>query len=171
MAKIAVLLEDFFEDSEYLEPTKAFKEKGHEIVVVGIKKATLTGLKEYTKVEIDKEIKNVKEKDFDALFIPGGYSPDRLRIFDEVIKFVKDFEKSKKPIFFICHGGQILITADVLKGRKVTGYKSIIQDLKNAKAIFIDEKVVVDKNFVSSRNPKDLPYFIKECLKKLSIID
>jgi len=167
MAKIAVLLEDFFEDSEYLEPTKAFKEKGHEIVVVGIKKKTVTGLKEYTKIEIDKDIKNIKEKDFDALFIPGGYSPDRLRVFDEVIKFVKDFIKSEKFIFFICHGGQILITADVLKDRKVTGYKSIKQDLINAKATFIDDRVVVDKNLVSSRNPKDLPYFIQECLKKL----
>lgn len=168
MSKIAVLLEDLFEDSEFLEPTKAFKEKGHEVVVLGIEKKTVTGIKKYTKVEIDNEIKNVNEKDFDALFIPGGYSPDRLRIYDEVLNFVKDFIKSEKLIFFICHGGQILITANVLENRKVTGYKSIKQDLINAKAIFIDDKVVIDKNLISSRMPSDLPYFIDACLKKLN---
>ncbi|NGX30178.1 MAG: putative cysteine protease YraA [Candidatus Anoxychlamydiales bacterium] len=76
--------------------------------------------------------------------------------------------KNQKPIFFICHGGQILITANVLENRKVTGYKSIKQDLINAKATFIDDKVVVDKNLISSRMPSDLPYFIEECLKKLA---
>ncbi|NGX63562.1 MAG: General stress protein 18 [Candidatus Anoxychlamydiales bacterium] len=168
MAKIAVLLEDLFEDSEFLKPFEAFKEKGHDVVVIGTKIKTVTGMKKYTKVEIEKEIKDVKEKDFDALFIPGGYSPDKLRIYDEVLAFVKDFMKEEKPVFAICHGSQILISADVLKNRKVTGWKSIKQDLINAKATFIDDKVVVDKNLISSRMPDDLPYFIEECLKKLN---
>lgn len=167
MAKIAVLLEDLFEDSEFLEPVKAFKENSHEVVVLGIEKKTLTGIKKYTKIKIENEIKNVKETDFDALFIPGGYSPDRLRIYDEVLNFVKDFMKKNKKVFVICHGAQVLISANVLENRKVTGWKSIYQDLINAKATFIDDKVVVDNNLVSSRMPKDLPYFIEECLKKL----
>lgn len=167
MTRIAVLLEDQFEDSEFLKPFIAFKDKGHEVVIIGTGIKTVTGIKQNTKVKIEKEIKNASEKDFDALFIPGGYSPDKLRIYDEVLNFVKDFMKKNKPIFVICHGGQVLISADVLKGKKITGYKSIKQDLINAGATFIDDKVVIDDNLISSRNPNDLPYFIEECLKKL----
>lgn len=101
------------------------------------------------------------------MLIPGGYSPDKLRSHDEAVRFVKDFMSSGKPVFSICHGPQLLITADVLKGRKVTGWKSIIQDIKNAGAIFIDEEVVEDDNLVSSRSPGDLPAFIYASLEKL----
>ncbi|NLL13582.1 MAG: DJ-1/PfpI/YhbO family deglycase/protease, partial [Fibrobacter sp.] len=104
---------------------------------------------------------------YDALFIPGGYSPDQLRASAAPVKLVRDFMESGKPVFAICHAPQLLITADVLKGKKVTGYKSIIQDIKNAGAEFIDQQVVIDGNLVSSRNPSDIPAFIEACLKKL----
>jgi protease I len=106
--------------------------------------------------------------DFDALLIPGGYSPDKLRVYEEAVRFVKDFVESGKPVFTICHGPQLLITAQVLKGRTITGYTSIIQDIKNAGATFVDADVVVDKNLISSRTPADLPSFIAAALNALA---
>ena len=168
MSKIAVIITNMFEDSEYSKPVKAFKESGHEIIHVGLKEGEIVkGKKKGTPVKIDKAIKDTTFNDFDALLIPGGYSPDILRANENAVKFVKEFAESGKPIFSICHGPQLLITAQVLKGRKITGWKSIIQDIKNAGAEFIDKEVLVDKNFVSSRHPGDIPAFIRESLKKL----
>ena len=101
--------------------------------------------------------------------IPGGYSPDKLRAHKDAVQFAKEFVQSDKPVFLICHAAQLLITADVLKGRKVTGYTSIVQDIKNAGAEYFDQEVVVDGNLVSSRNPGDLPAFIEASLKKLQL--
>ncbi|MGM0442404.1 MAG: DJ-1/PfpI/YhbO family deglycase/protease [Elusimicrobiota bacterium] len=167
--KIAAIVTDKFEDTEYSAPVKAFKRAGHEIVNVGIKKEgkSVKGKSKGTKIIIDEEVENVNFKDYDALLIPGGYSPDKLRVSAGAVEFVKSFVKNDKPVFSICHGPQLLITARVLEGRKVTGYKSIKQDIKNAGAEFIDKKVVVDGNLVSSRNPQDLPAFIEASLKKL----
>jgi protease I len=168
MSKIAVIIADLFEDSEYTEPVKTFKEKGHTIVHVGLKKGeNVRGKKEGTEVRIDLSVNDVSVNDFDALLIPGGYSPDKLRAHDEPVRFVRDFVESGKPVFAICHAPQLLITADVLKGRKITGWKSIVQDIKNAGAQFIDQKVVEDGNLVSSRHPGDLPEFIAASLAKL----
>jgi protease I len=119
-------------------------------------------------VKIDKAVGDVSVEDFDALLIPGGYSPDQLRVDEKAVRFAGDFVKSGKPVFAICHAGQLLVTAQVLKGRRFTGYKSIVQDIKNAGAEFVDQEVVVDGNLVSSRNPNDIPAFVKEALKKLS---
>ena len=166
--KIAALLTDMFEDSEYTEPVKAFKDKGHTVVNVGLEAGkTVKGKKAGTEVKIDKAVGTASIEEFDALFIPGGYSPDQLRVDKNAVRFTADFVNSKKPVFAICHAGQLLITAQVLKGRKFTGYTSIIQDIKNAGAEFIDQEVVVDGNLVSSRNPSDIPAFIKESLKML----
>ena len=168
MSRIAVIIGDMFEDVEYTEPAKAFREKGHSLMHVGLEKGeTVKGKKEGTKVKIDKAVQDVSVDDFDALLIPGGYSPDKLRAHEEPVKFVRDFVKSGKPVFSICHAPQILITADVLRGRKVTGWRSIVQDIKNAGAQFVDEKVVEDKNIVSSRQPSDLPEFIAASLARL----
>lgn len=167
MAKIGVLIESMFEDSEYGKPAAAFKKANHELVHFGIKKGIVKGLKTGMKVKVKKPVSDVAVGDFDALFIPGGYSPDRLRGDDAVVNFVKRFGATGKPIFFICHGAQLLITANLLKGRKVTGWKSIRQDIKNAGATFLDQKVVEDENFVSSRSPADIPAFIKASLKQL----
>ncbi len=168
MAKVAVFIDDMFEDSEYSSPAKAFKEAGHELVHIGLKEGKeVRGKKQQSSVIIDRAVRDVSVADFDALLIPGGYSPDRLRAHGEAVSFVKDFMESWKPIFAICHAPQLLITARVLQGRKVTGWKSIIQDIKNAGAEYLDQKVVVDKNLVTSRHPGDLPAFIHESLVKL----
>ncbi len=116
---------------------------------------------------IEKAVAGVSEGDFDALLIPGGFSPDKLRVDQKAVDFVKAFMETGKPVFAICHAPQLLITADALRGRKLTGYTSIIQDIKNAGAQFVDQEAVVDGNLVSSRNPGDLPAFIKACLEKL----
>jgi len=168
MSKVAVIITDLFEDSEYTDPAKAFSDAGHEVIHVGLKAGkTVKGKKKETPVKVDKAVKDVSVADFDALLIPGGYSPDKLRVDPDATAFAGDFLKSGKPVFAICHAAQLLITADVLKGRRLTGYTSIIQDIKNAGAEFVDAEVVEDDNLVSSRNPGDLPAFIQACLKKL----
>lgn len=168
MAHIAVIIDDMFEDSEYTEPAKAFKAAGHKLTHIGLKKNTsVKGKTKGTKVKIDKAVNEISVEDFDALLIPGGYSPDHLRADEAAVEFVKKFFGSSKPIFAICHGPQLLITARVLNGRKVTGWKSIVQDIKNAGAQFLDQEVVEDGNLISSRHPGDLPMFISASLKHL----
>jgi protease I len=168
LKNIAVIIDDMFEDSEYTEPASSFTTAGHDLTHIGLKRGKIVkGKKHGTEVTIDRSIREASVDDFDALLIPGGYSPDKLRSHDEAVRFVKDFIKSGKPVFSICHGPQLLINADVLKNRKVTGWKSIIQDIKNAGGVYIDEEVVIDDNLVSSRSPADLPAFINASLKKL----
>jgi len=168
MAKIAVIIDKDFEDSEYKEPVNAFKEAGHEIVHIGIEKGKIVkGKKEGTSVEIELSADDANSESFDALLIPGGYSPDLLRAHSGPVQFARKFMDSGKPVFCICHGAQLLITAEVLENRKLTGWKSIIQDIKNAGGHFLDQEVVVDQNLVTSRYPDDLPQFCKACLEKL----
>jgi len=168
MSHIAVIMTDLFEDSEYTEPAQAFKEAGHTLTHIGLEAGkTVKGKKDDTPVKIDESIANVSVGDFDALLIPGGYSPDKLRADEKPVKFAKEFMESGKPVFAICHAGQLLISADVVRGRKMTGWKSIVQDIKNAGAEFIDAEVVEDDNLVSSRHPGDLPAFIAASLKRL----
>lgn len=169
MRKIAVIIDNYFEDSEYTEPVNAFKEKGHEIVHVGLEAGkTVKGKKQQTPVTIDQSVNQVQAADFDALLIPGGYSPDQLRAHDSAVAFTKEFMEKNKPVFSICHGPQLLITADVIQGRTLTGWTSIVQDIKNAGGKFIDQSVVEDGNLVTSRNPGDLPDFIRASLEKLT---
>ncbi|MFZ0614100.1 MAG: type 1 glutamine amidotransferase domain-containing protein [Desulfobacterales bacterium] len=168
MSQIAVIITDMFEDVEYTKPAEAFREAGHKLIHIGLKAGeTVHGKKEKTPVKIDKAIKDVAVNDFDALLIPGGYSPDRLRVDETAVKFAGDFVRSGKPVFAICHAPQLLITADVIRGRKITGYKSVVQDIKNAGAEYLDQEVVEDRGLVSSRNPDDIPAFIKASLKHL----
>jgi len=168
MATVAVIMDDWFEDVEYTQPAAAFEKAGHELVIIGLEKGkVVTGKRQKVQATIQRSLGDVSVDEFDALLIPGGYSPDRLRAHEMAVHFVKDFTKSGKPVFSICHAPQILITADVLKNRRITGYKSIIQDIKNAGAEFIDKEVVVDGNLVSSRDPGDIPAFIRESLQKL----
>lgn len=168
MAKIAVIITEMFEDVEYTQPAEAFRKEGHSLVHVGLKQGeTVKGKKKETPVTIDKAVSDVTADDFDALLIPGGYSPDKLRIDEDAVAFARNFVQSGKPVFSICHAPQLLITARVLDGRRMTGYKSVIQDIKNAGAEFVDAEVVVDGNLVTSRNPDDLPAFIKASLDKL----
>jgi len=168
MKKIAVIIDDMFEDVEYSKPAEEFQKVGHRLVHIGLKKGKVVkGKKQEVAVTIDKQVDTTSVTDFDALFIPGGYSPDKLRVNDDAVRFVKEFVNSGKPVFSICHGPQLLITAQVLSGRKITGWKSIVQDLKNAGAEFLDQDVVEDGNLISSRSPADIPAFIKASLQKL----
>jgi protease I len=168
MAKIAVIVTDMFEDSEYWKPVRAFREAGHTIINVGFAKDYVAkGKTEGTKVTIDLAVKDTTADDFDALLIPGGFSPDMLRSYDEAVRFVREFMEDNRPVMAICHGPQLLITARTLIGRKITGYKSIIQDIKNAGAEFVDAAVVEDGNLISSRDPGDIPAFIEAGLKLL----
>lgn len=171
MATIAVLITDMFEDLEYTNPAAEFTNAGHKIVHIGMNKGDVVrGKKEGTEVRIDRRVTDSSADAFDALLVPGGYSPDKLRIHDDAVDFVRQFMKADKPVFSICHAPQILITAQVLDGRTITGWKSIIQDIKNAGAKFVDEEVVIDGNLISSRSPADLPAFTEACLRKLAEI-
>jgi protease I len=169
MARIAVIIADMFEDSEYTEPARAFREAGHELVHIGLSAGrTVKGKASGTAVKVEKAVKDVSTGEFDALLIPGGYSPDKLRADADAVRFAKEFVESGKPVFVICHGPQLLITAKVLKGRKITGWKSIVQDIINAGAHFEDRELVEDGNLISSRSPADLPAFIGASLKRLA---
>ncbi|MHC5251183.1 type 1 glutamine amidotransferase domain-containing protein [Listeria kieliensis] len=166
--KIATLLTNLFEDVEFTNPAEAFQKAGHDVITIE-KKADnqVTGKQSEATVKIDKGIDDVQPNDFDALFIPGGFSPDQLRADERFVNFVDYFIENDKPIFAICHGPQLLIQTDKLKGRTVTGFTSIRPDLKNAGANVKDEEVVVDRNLVTSRTPDDLPAFDRESLKLL----
>ncbi|MGO2696197.1 type 1 glutamine amidotransferase domain-containing protein [Bavariicoccus seileri] len=168
--KVAVLVTDLFEDSEFTEPVKALEEAGHEITTIDVEGGkTVKGKKEGTPVKIDKGIDEVDPTDFDALLIPGGYSPDKLRKDERILDFVRYFSKEELPIFTICHGPQLLINAEVLKGKKITSVSQVAIDLKNAGALWEDSELVIDDSgLISSRTPEDLPVFdqaIVEALK------
>ena len=168
MKKIAVLIGKDFEDSEYTQPAEAFKKAGYKLVHLGLKKSdTVTGKKQNTPAKIDIEANEANPQEFDALLIPGGYSPDNLRAHPGPVKFVREFMDIGKPVFSICHGPQLLISARKLEGRKATGWKSIIEDIKYAGADYIDKEVVVDGNLVTSRQPSDIPAFIEASLRML----
>jgi protease I len=166
--KIAVLITDDFEDSEYVEPAEAFKRHGCELTHIGLEAGrTVKGKKKGTEVKIDRAVSNVRVEEFDALLIPGGYSPDKLRVNEHAVRFARDFVESDKPVFAICHAAQLLITAEALQGRRITGWKSIVQDIKNSGAEYLDQEVVEDGNLVSSRGPQDIPAFIEASLHRL----
>lgn len=167
--KIAALITDMFEDVEYTEPAQAFKEAGHMVTAIEEEAGkTVKGKQGDATVTIDIGIDAAKPEDFDALFLPGGFSPDQLRADDRFVKFTKTFMEEKKPVFAICHGPQLLITAKSLEGRQATGYKSIKTDMEYAGADYKDQEVVVcSDQLVTSRNPDDIPAFIRESLKLL----
>lgn len=167
--KIACVMTDMFEDVEYTEPAQAFQDAGHEVVTIEKEKGNkVTGKNKEATATIDAGIDDVKPEDFDALFIPGGFSPDQLRADDRFVTFAKHFMDEMKPVFAICHGPQLLITAKSLEGRKATGYKSILVDMEYAKANVVDQEVAVCKDqLVTSRQPDDIPAFNREALKVL----
>ncbi|MFX0567749.1 type 1 glutamine amidotransferase domain-containing protein [Kosakonia cowanii] len=167
--KIAVLITDEFEDSEFTSPAEAYRKAGHEVVTIEKEAGkTVTGKQGEAKVKIDKAIDEVSPDEFDALLLPGGHSPDSLRGDDRFVTFTREFVKSGKPVFAICHGPQLLISADVIRGRKLTAVKPIVIDVKNAGAEFFDQEVVIDNDqLVTSRTPDDLPAFNREALRLL----
>ncbi len=168
MSKIGVLIGPKFEDVEYSKPAKVFKDKGHELTHIGFKEGQIVdGKNGKAKVRIDRTAEDVSTNNFDAVFIPGGCSPDKLREDENIVKFTKDFVKSGKPVFAICHAPQLFITAKVIKGRNVAGWKSIIVDIENAGGNYVNKEVVEDENLITSRGPDDIPAFIDASLNKL----
>ncbi len=169
--KIAVLITDEFEDSEFTSPAEAYTKAGHQVVTIEKQAGkTVTGKQGQAKVKIDKSIDEVHAAEFDALLLPGGHSPDSLRGDDRFVNFTKDFVALGKPVFAICHGPQLLISANAVRGRKMTSVKAIAIDLKNAGADFHDKEVIVDNDrLVTSRTPDDLPEFNQESLRILEI--
>ena len=169
--KIACVLGPEFEDSEFNEPYDAFRNSGHEVVIVGLQAgAELQGDKGKVKTKADKAFQDVRPDDFDAMFVPGGKSPDTLRAHDEPVAFVKAMMRSGKPAFLICHGPQLLLTADEYRNHRMTAWKTVQGDLKKAGADVDDQEVVVDRKVVTSRQPSDIPAFIRESQKLLEQI-
>jgi len=166
LRKVAVLIEDLYQVLEVWYPYLRLREEGIQTVLVGTGKKTYKSKDGYP-AEEELSIKKAKADDFDAVVIPGGYAPDILRRYAEVNNFVIDMYKKKKLVAAICHGGWVLVSAGILRGKKVTGFYAIKDDLINAGAKFIDKEVVVDGNLITSRNPYDLPAFCTQIIKKL----
>ncbi len=168
--KIAVLITDEFEDAEFTSPAQTYRQAGHQVITIEKKAGNvITGKRGEAKVIIDKSIDDARVEEFDALLLPGGHSPDALRGDDRFVDFTRAFAQSGKPIFAICHGPQLLISADVVRGKKMTTVKPVVVDLKNAGADVFDKEVVVDNDvLVTSRTPDDLPAFNREALRILN---
>lgn len=168
MAKVAFLLANGFEDSEMENPYNAIKNAGHETVIIGLEKGVeCQGKKGTVSYTTDLSAAEAKAEEFDAVIIPGGSAPEELRINDDVVRFVKEVNQQGKLIAGICHGPQVMISADILKGKSCTCYIGIRDDVKLAGANYVDEEVVVSENIITSRTPKDEPAFIREILAKL----
>lgn len=169
--KIAILATDGFEQSELIEPQKALEEAGATTEIISIKTGEIKGWNhtEWGKiVPVDKQIDQVNTDDYDGLLLPGGVmNPDKLRMNENAVAFVKKMFADKKPIAAICHGPWMLVEADVVQGRSVTSYPSIKTDLKNAGANWIDKEVVVDQGVVTSRKPDDIPAFNKKMIEEI----
>src|SRR5579859_415598 len=167
--KVACVLANGFEDSEFKQPYDALKGAGHEVTIVGMEAGQrLNGDKGRETAVVEKAFAEVTPDAFDALFIPGGFSPDRLRSQPAPVAFVRTFFEQRKPILAICHGPQLFITAGTYKGHRLTAWKTIQGDLALLGADVVDQEVVVDRNLVTSRQPGDLPAFIREGLRLLS---
>jgi protease I len=172
--RIAALIGDGFEESELMDPRRALEEAGAIVTIVGVDEKSRQkirgkrGLDEGASVKAEELVADCTGEDFDALLIPGGTSPDRIRTNKEVQRFVREFDAAKKPIFIICHGPQVLISAQLVRGRQLTGVASIADDIRNAGGLYRDQPVVQDSNWVTSREPGDLPQFNRAILEKLS---
>ena len=168
MAKIAFVLADDFEDSEFRQPYDTLAAAGHDLTVIGTEKgAEVKGKKGKETFVIDADPEQVSPDEFDALVVPGGYSPDKLRTDDRIVSLVRSMGESGKPVAFICHAGSLLIEADLVRGRRVTSWPSIRTDLVNAGADWVDAEVVEDANLISSRKPDDLPAFSEAILRRV----
>jgi protease I len=149
-------------------PYDALREAGHEVELIGAKaNETLKGKKGKESITTEAAAGDRKAASYDALVIPGGYSPDHLRAEDDVVAFVRGFVDSGKLVAAICHGPQLLIETDAVDGKRVTSWKSVKTDLENAGASWVDEEVVVDGALITSRKPDDLPAFTKAILERL----
>lgn len=170
MKRILAFVGDIYEDLELWYPLLRFREEGWEVVTAGPEAGVCYTGKNGYPCTSDAAIEDVREEDFDGLLVPGGFMPDKLRRDPRVLDLVRAFEQHGKPIGHICHGGWILISADILRGKKATSTPGIKDDMVNAGAEWVDEAVVEDGNQISSRRPDDLPFFAAtmiEAVKKM----
>jgi protease I len=166
--RIAILAEEDFEDSELIEPLRAMKDAGARVVVVGSgSKKSYRGKRGSAEIGVDTAVDKVDAADFDAIIVPGGYAPDKMRLHQPMIELVRKAHAAGKVIAAVCHGPQLLISAEIVKGRRVTSWPSIAVDLKNAGAIWVDQAVVKDGNIITSRKPADLPQFDEAIIQAL----
>ena len=165
--KVLLLAADDFEDMELLYPLYRLAEEDVQVTVAGLDDHPVRGKKGHGPVPVDTTADRVAEGDFDALVIPGGYAPDKLRRSQAVLDLVRAFDEAGKPIAFICHAGWVPISARILKGRRATSVGAIRDDMVNAGTDWVDEATVVDGNLISARTPADLGPWMKALLKAL----
>ncbi len=172
--RIAALIGDGFEEADLTEPRRALEEAGAVVTIVGIdekgrqKIRGKRGLDEGQAMKAEELVSDCTGEDFDALLIPGGTSPDRIRTDREVQRFLRELDAAKKPIFAVGHGAQVLISAQLVRSRQVTGAASIADDIRNAGGLYRDQPTVTDSNWVTTRGGEDMPQFNRAMLEKLA---
>jgi protease I len=162
--RAAVMVGPMFEDSEALYPLYRLREAGATVEVIGSEAGSTVKGKKGHELEIERAAGELAVGELDLLVIAGGYGPDKLRMNDGVLRLVRELNGEGKPIAFICHAGWVPVSADIVRGRRVTSYPSIADDLRNAGAEWEDSEVVVDGNLISSRRPDDLPAFMRAAI-------
>jgi len=167
LQKVLIMVGEGVEDAEFLYPYYRFQEEDYKVDVVGSKAEETYMGKHGIPFRSNLSPEEVNIDEYDALIIPGGRAPDRMRIDKGLVKIVREAYEKNKVIAAICHGAQMLVEADVIRGKKVTCWKSVATDVKNAGATFVDAPVVIDGNVVTSRFPPDLPKFCKETIRLL----
>ncbi len=168
MARIAFVLGEDFEDSEFRTPYDGLKKAGHQIDVVGVRAgATVEGKRGKAHVRIDKSATEADPSAYEALVIPGGYSPDHLRTDPAVVRFVARMVEQGKLIAAVCNGPQLLVEADAVRGKTMTAWPSVRTELRLAGAEVVDREVAVDGRFISARKPDDLPAFTRAIAERL----
>jgi protease I len=169
MKRIVIFVEDLYEDLELWYPKMRLEEEGHKVMVAGpTAGGRIYNGKHGYPCKADVSIDQIESKAFDAMMIPGGFAPDKLRRIKKLLDLTAEFHAQGKLIAFICHGGWVPISAKILKGKKATSFIAIKDDMENAGCIWSDEAVVVDKNLISSRTPVDLPFFSKAMIAFLN---
>jgi protease I len=166
--KIAILAEEGFEDSEIIEPMRAMKNAGARVLILGTgSQQSYTGKRGRITVTVDATTDKVEAEDLDAVIVPGGCAADQMRLHPSMVDLVRRTHDLGKVIAAICHGPQLLISAGIVSGRRVTSWPSIAVDLRNAGADWVDAAVVQDGNLITSRKPADLPRFNKAIIEAL----
>lgn len=168
MKKIAILIENLFDDKELIYPYYRMIEEGFTVDLIGPEANVTFKSKHGLPMKSNLASKDANSKDYEALIIPGGFSPDYMRRTEATVEFVKAMNDQNKLIAAICHGPWVMISACDLNNRKLTGFHSVKVDIENAGAIYFDKEVVVDKNFITSRTPNDLGAFMKTIINKLN---
>lgn len=166
--RVAILVEADYQDLEVHYPRLRLLEEGAEVWVVGTGSSRRYVGKYGYPVEVDRSIDEVDASEVDGVVIPGGWAPDKLRMSSGVLNLVRGMMRAGKVVACICHGGWVLASAEVVKGRRVTSYQAIKDDLIHAGAEWVDEEVVVDGKLITSRKPEDLPAFMRETIAALS---